>query len=102
MPCSSSWTRGRIRSGSSCCSWARFRESILAGAELLVDLHRTFRARGIEFRLAEAHGEVRDALRRIDFEREHGPLRSGQTVELLVSEWLASSRENEGTRPPQD
>ena len=51
----------------------------LAGAELLADLHRSLRARGVAFRLADAHGEVRDALRRIGFEREHGPLESGQT-----------------------
>ena len=37
----------------------------LAGAELVADLHKTFRARGVEFRLADAHGEVRDALGRI-------------------------------------
>ena len=47
----------------------------LAGAELLADLHRTFRARGIAFRLADAHGEVRDALRRIGFEQEYGAAR---------------------------
>jgi SulP family sulfate permease len=66
----------------------------LAGAELLADLQRSFRARGIDFRLAEAHGEVRDALRRIAFEHEHGPLHHGQTVDLVVSEWLASRRVN--------
>jgi hypothetical protein len=38
-------------------------------------------------RLADVHGEVRDALRRIDFERESGPLESGQTVDLVVSKW---------------
>jgi MFS superfamily sulfate permease-like transporter len=63
----------------------------LAGAELLHDLHRTFRAQGIEFRLADVHGEVRDALRRIGFDREYGPLESGQTVDLVVSQWLGST-----------
>ena len=43
----------------------------LAGAELLSDLQRTFRAKGVAFRLADAHGEVRDALRRVDFEQEY-------------------------------
>ena len=62
----------------------------LAGAEFLADLAKTFRARGIDFRLADAHGEVRDALRRIDFEREYGPLHTGQTVELVVSQWEAA------------
>ena len=61
----------------------------LAGAELIADLHRTLRARGIEFRLADAHGEVRDALRRIGFDEEHGPLESGQTVDAVLSEWQA-------------
>ena len=59
----------------------------LAGAELLAGLHKTFQARAIEFRLADARGEVRDALRRIDFEREHGGLESGQTVDGIISKW---------------
>ena len=59
----------------------------LAGAELLADLHKTLQARGIEFRLAEAHGEVRDALRRIEFEREHGTLETGQTVDGVIAKW---------------
>ena len=41
----------------------------------------------MDFRLADAHGEVRDALRRIDFEEEHGPLETGQTIDLVVSQW---------------
>jgi high affinity sulfate transporter 1 len=61
----------------------------LAGAELLADLRKTFRARGVEFRLADAHGEVRDALRRIGFEQEYGTLESGQTVDRIVSKWQA-------------
>jgi high affinity sulfate transporter 1 len=59
----------------------------LAGAELLADLLRTLRARGIEFRVADAHGDVRDALRRIGFEEEHGSLDSGQTVDAVVTAW---------------
>ena len=59
----------------------------LAGAELLADLHKTFLARGVEFRLADARGEVRDALGRIGFEREYGTLESGQTVDRIVSKW---------------
>jgi sulfate permease, SulP family len=61
----------------------------LAGAELLADLHRTLGARGIGFRLAEAHGEVRDALQRIGFDREYGPLDSSQTVDAVLSQWHA-------------
>jgi sulfate permease, SulP family len=59
----------------------------LAGAELLADLLRTFRARNVEFRLAEAHGEVREALRRAGFDRDYGALESGQTIDRVVSEW---------------
>ena len=62
----------------------------LAGAELLADLHRTFRARGIDFHLAEAHGPVRDALKRIGFEREYGPLHPGQSVDLVLAQWYAA------------
>jgi high affinity sulfate transporter 1 len=62
----------------------------LAGAELIADLRKTFYARGIEFRLADAHGEVRDALVRIQFERDYGPLESGQTVDRVVTAWQAS------------
>lgn len=59
----------------------------LAGAELLADLHATFRARGVELRLADARGEVRDALRRIGFEREYGTLETGQNVDGIVAKW---------------
>ena len=59
----------------------------LAGAELIRDLHHTLAARGIAMRLAEAHGQVRDALRRIGFEREHGHLDSAQTIDVILSEW---------------
>jgi high affinity sulfate transporter 1 len=62
----------------------------LAGAELIVDLHRTVRASGVEFRLADAHGEVRDRLRRIGFESEYGPLEAGQSIERTLSEWQSS------------
>lgn len=63
----------------------------LAGAELLADLHKTFAARGVAFKLADAHGEVRAALQRIGFEKTYGPLESGQTVDGIVSAWNASA-----------
>jgi SulP family sulfate permease len=63
----------------------------LAGAELLAGLQRDFRARSIAFRVADAHGEVRDALRRTTFERDHGPLATGQTVDAVVTAWKATS-----------
>ncbi len=63
----------------------------LAGAELVADLHRTLDARRIGLRLADAHGQVRDALHRSGFERLHGPLVAGQTVDAVVSTWLRSA-----------
>jgi high affinity sulfate transporter 1 len=63
----------------------------LAGAGLLADLHRTLRARGIEFRLADTHGEVRDALRRVGFDRGYGHLETGETVDAIVSYWQSSA-----------
>jgi len=71
----------------------------LAGAELLSELHRTFRAKDIAFRLADAHGEVRDALRRVKFEQEYdGVLESGQSVDLVVSQWVALEAQHENKR----
>ena len=62
----------------------------LAGAEFLEAVHGALTARGIDFRLAETRGEVRDALRRIGFEKIYGPLESGQTVDLVISQWQAA------------
>ena len=64
----------------------------LAGAELVAELHETLASRGVTFRLADAHGEVRAALRRIGFERVHGPLESGQTVHVVVTAWQQQAR----------
>ena len=58
----------------------------LAGAELIADMHRTFKSRGIDLRLADAHGEVRDALKRVGFERDYGSLESRQTVEAIIAQ----------------
>jgi MFS superfamily sulfate permease-like transporter len=63
----------------------------LAGAELVADLLRTLREEGIELQVADAHGEVREALRRIGFERDYGALASGRTVDAIVSEWQVRS-----------
>src|SRR3954467_9216618 len=62
----------------------------LAGAELLTDLHKTLEARGILFRLAEVHGEVRDALGRAGFQRAYGPLDSARTIDQILVEWQAT------------
>jgi MFS superfamily sulfate permease-like transporter len=63
----------------------------LAGAELIAELRRTLQARGIELRLADAHGEVREALKRNGFEKDYGPLESGQTVDRVIAAWQAAA-----------
>jgi hypothetical protein len=37
--------------------------------------------------LADAHGEVRDALKRIGFESQYGALEEAQTVDRVIAEW---------------
>ena len=59
----------------------------LAGAELLVHLCETFAERGIEFRLAETHGEVREALRRLASPHAAGLAETNQTVDGILSQW---------------
>jgi high affinity sulfate transporter 1 len=71
----------------------------LAGAELVADLHETLGARGIAFRLADAHGDVRDALGRIGFDRAHGPLEAGQTVEVILAQWQAGAEARDAREP---
>lgn len=64
----------------------------LAGAELLTELYETTKARGIQFRLAEAHGNVRDDLRRAGFETHYGPIEANQTVLEVIAKALPSPR----------
>lgn len=61
----------------------------LAGAELLEELHHGLAERGIAFRLAEARGNVREALGRAGFEKAYGPLAPNQPVATVVAEWRA-------------
>jgi sulfate permease, SulP family len=62
----------------------------LAGAELLADLQKTLARRHVSLRLADAHGPVRDALRRIGFDQSESALDSGQTVDVILAEWNAA------------
>jgi high affinity sulfate transporter 1 len=61
----------------------------LAGAALLADLQTTLLARGIELRLAETHGSVREALRRFDA-RAASLATAHQTVDAVIDRWRAS------------
>jgi MFS superfamily sulfate permease-like transporter len=60
----------------------------LAGAELLGELDRALRQREIQFKLAEAHGQVREALRRSGFTESYGPVQANQTVASIVSQFV--------------
>jgi SulP family sulfate permease len=63
----------------------------LAGAELLIDLQSTCRRRGIEFRLAEVHGEIREALQRVGSAGATGLAEAHQTVDDVVNKWRATT-----------
>lgn len=58
-----------------------------AGIELLDELHETLRARGITFRLSEAHGALRETLRRAGFEKSYGPIVPDQTVDAVLRQF---------------
>jgi sulfate permease, SulP family len=58
----------------------------LAGAELLAHLRATYAARGIELRLAETRGEVREALRRLHTPHAAGLAETNQTVDGILNQ----------------
>jgi len=62
----------------------------LAGAETLVDLERTFGRQGISFRLAEVHGPVREALRRLEPSHRSDLAEANQTVDDVLGKWRAA------------
>lgn len=59
----------------------------LAGAELLEQIHHGLRKHGIDLRLAEAHGQVREALHLAGFEEACGPVRANLSVHLAITQW---------------
>jgi sulfate permease, SulP family len=52
----------------------------LAGAELLIEIHGTLKARGIGFRLAAVQSSVRETLVKAGFEAQCGPVLANQPV----------------------
>jgi MFS superfamily sulfate permease-like transporter len=59
----------------------------LAGVEFLIDLDATCQRSGIEFRLAEVHGEVREAVRRAHSTVAAKLAEAHQTVDDVVNKW---------------
>jgi high affinity sulfate transporter 1 len=62
----------------------------LAGVEMLADFGETAHQRGIEFRLAETHGPIREALRRLDRPITIGLAEANQTVDDVLARWKAT------------
>jgi MFS superfamily sulfate permease-like transporter len=60
----------------------------LAGAEALIELERAFSRQGVSFRLAEVHGPVREALRRLEHPSELAE--ANQTVVDVLTKWQAA------------
>jgi anti-anti-sigma factor len=59
----------------------------MAGVEFLLDIAATCRKSGIEFRLAEVHGHVREALRRSGDAHAAGMAEAHQTVDAVLNKW---------------
>jgi MFS superfamily sulfate permease-like transporter len=64
----------------------------LAGAQLLSDLRATLLERGIEFRLAETHGAVRESLRRLGVAHAAALAEAHQTVDDVLRQWRTTPR----------
>jgi MFS superfamily sulfate permease-like transporter len=63
----------------------------LAGAELLSDLQSRFRQQGIAFQLAEVHGHVRDALRRLGHGDAGALAETYETVDDVLTRWRGAA-----------
>jgi high affinity sulfate transporter 1 len=64
----------------------------LAGALMMSELHRSLRDRGIALRLSEAHGQIRESLRRAGFEAECGPVEANMTVSAVIAQWKSGEQ----------
>jgi len=62
----------------------------LAGVEMLADFGETAHQRGIEFKLAETHGPIREALRRLGRPTALGLAEANQTVDAVLARWRAT------------
>jgi len=59
----------------------------LAGAEFVINMRSALRQRGIELRLAEAHGPVREAMQRLGHEHAADLAEANQTVDDVLNKW---------------
>ena len=71
-----------------------------AGAELLLHLRATYAELGIELRLAEAHGTVVEAVRRLHSPHAAGLADTNQTVDSVLNEWRHADRPGAIKKPP--
>jgi SulP family sulfate permease len=63
----------------------------LAGVEFLEELHHDLEERRMLLRLAEAHGQVREALLRAEFEKRGVPVVPNQPVSAVIAEWRGAT-----------
>ncbi len=70
-----------------CAIWSLSTASAvdLAGAEMLLHLRRELLERGVEFRLADVRGPVRDALRRAGLEEHFGPIEPNMSIASILN-----------------
>jgi MFS superfamily sulfate permease-like transporter len=62
----------------------------LAGVEFLIEVVQKCHTSGIDFRLAEVHGEVREALRRSGEAQARQLAEAHQTVDAVVTRWRSA------------
>lgn len=63
----------------------------LAGCDMLDNLQHDLSKRGVDLRLAEVHGAIRDIVRRGEHSRHLGPIEANQTVATVISAWRQES-----------
>jgi high affinity sulfate transporter 1 len=63
----------------------------LAGAELLMELRQDLGERGIELKLAEARGPLREVLRVAGLEKHFGPIQAHTAIAPTIQQWEAST-----------
>jgi high affinity sulfate transporter 1 len=60
----------------------------VAGADILAELHKDLRSRGIQLRIVEARAKARDLLRAVGLEEQVGYLGRHMSVDLAIAEFV--------------